>query len=160
MRHIVASVLFIGCLARPAAPLLAQGPGKPPTSACSLLTKGLVMQVTPYDKQALEVVMQIPPSEDAVGRSGSACEYGGIHLQVDPFTAETFERARQKTWLPVRDVGDAAYFRDNGGQWAELYIRTGVHVFTIQMDVPTGNTAESVKPNVIALARAILPKLR
>jgi hypothetical protein len=31
---------------------------------------------------------------------------------------------------------------------------------TIQMDVPTGRTAASIKPNVIALAKAILPRLK
>jgi hypothetical protein len=44
--------------------------------------------------------------------------------------------------------------------FAELYVRSGTHVFTIQMDVPTGRTSVSIQPNVIALAKAILPKLK
>ncbi len=46
------------------------------------------------------------------------------------------------------------------GQYAELYARTDARVLTIQMSVPTGRTTASIKPNVIAMARAVLPKLK
>ena len=57
-------------------------------------------------------------------------------------------------------VGDEAYFRDNRGEWGELYVRAGARVLTIQMDVPTGRTAAAIQPNTIALAKALLPKLK
>jgi hypothetical protein len=37
---------------------------------------------------------------------------------------------------------------------------TGPHHFTIQLGVPVGGTVESIKPNTIALAHAIIAKLR
>jgi hypothetical protein len=160
MRQIVLPLLVIGCFAS-ALPPQAVSAGKSAVGACSLLTKDLVMKITPYEKQALDRVAQIPPSEEPVGPSGSACEYGGIYLQIDPFASPTrLEEDGFVKWLPLPGIGDVAYFRDNVGEWAELYVRAGAHVFTIQMDVPTGRTAESIKPNVIALAQAILPKLR
>jgi hypothetical protein len=135
--------------------------GKRAVGACSLLTKELVTQVTPYEKQVLDVVTQIPPSEDPVGPSGSACEYGGIGLQIDPFGSPArIEKEFGTKWERVADVGDVAYFRNNIGRWGELYVRAGAHVLTIQMAVPNGRTAESIKPNTIALAKAILPKLK
>jgi hypothetical protein len=168
-RVVVASVLAVGCVAY-LGPVLrfqsAAADGKPAIRACSLLTKELVTQVTPQSKEAFALVIRIPPSEDALGASGSACEYGGIHLQIDPFPPATFERQREidhkrgLTWVPVPDVGETAYFRDNKGRWGELFVRTSAHVFTIQMGVPTGRTVESIKPNVIALAKAIDSKLR
>jgi hypothetical protein len=57
-------------------------------------------------------------------------------------------------------VGAAAYFRDNRGEWGELYVRSDTHVLTIQMDVPTAKTAASIQSNTVALAKAILPKLK
>jgi hypothetical protein len=144
-------------------PLAAQTPSSASTEApgaCSLLTKELVTRVTPLDKQALDLVMQLPPDEEPVG-PGSYCEYGSIGLEIDPFERPaTVERQLDKEWAPLPDVADAAYFRDNKGRWAELYARAGGHVFTIQMSVPTGRTTESIKPNVIALAKAIVSKLQ
>jgi hypothetical protein len=103
----------------------------------------------------------IPAAEEPVGVSGSTCEYGGVLLQVDPFTSPArIEETLAAKWTRVPGLGDIAYFHDNIGEWAELYVRAGERVITIQMDVPTGRKAESIKPNVIALAEAILPKLK
>jgi hypothetical protein len=121
-----------------------------------------VTQVTPHDKQALDLVLQVPPTEDSIGSSGSACSFGGITMQVDPFAPAVFERQRErdKTWVAVPGVGETAYFMDRSGRWAELYVTAAGRVLTIQMDVPMGRTALSIQPNVIALAKAILPKLK
>jgi hypothetical protein len=166
MRQVVAAllVIVIGYFARPAAtPLEAQGAGKPAVRACSLLTKELVTKVTPYSEEQKRLVFMVPPNEDSLGASGSACHYGGITFQIDPFKPESLDAMSKKygkAWVPVPDVGDAAYFHDNRGRWGELVARAGAHVFTIQMGVPTGRTTESIKPNVIALANAIIPTLR
>jgi len=161
MRHIVATLLLVGHVAPP---LVALQPARPASpggrpGACSFLTKEIVTQVTPHQKKALGLILQIPPEEEPVGASGSGCSYGGIYLQVDPFAVGRFEQLRDKTWVAVPGVGDGAYFRDNKGMWAELYVRAGQRMFTIQMDVPTGATSTSLQPNTVALARAILPKL-
>ncbi len=128
--------------------------GQPANTACSLLTKDLVVQFTPYDKKALDLVMLVPPSGDPAGSSGSECTYGGITLQIDPFSPATLEKQRDQRWQTVKDVGDVAYFRDNGGRWGELYAQAGSRVLTIQMDVPTGRTAMSIHANLVGLAKA------
>jgi hypothetical protein len=62
-------------------------------------------------------------------------------------------------WAAVSGVGDEAYFRDNG-RFAEFMGHVGTRTFTIQMGVPITSTAEKIKPNVITLANAIVPKLK
>ena len=69
-------------------------------------------------------------------------------------------------WVPMYDnrivvpgLGDTAYYVDNGGRWGQLYVTAAGRVLTIQMAIPMGRTAASIQPNVIALAKAILPKL-
>lgn len=161
MRQIVGLLLMMSCFTEVKAALSARGAQtKPAIRACTLLTKEVVTQVTPYDKKALDLVMLVPPMEDLLDASGSACSYGGITMQVDPFAPAVFERAKKPTWAVVPGVGDTAYFADNGGRWAELYVAAEGRVLTIQMDIPMGKTAASIQPNVIALAKAILPKLK
>jgi hypothetical protein len=129
--------------------------------ACALLTKDLLEKTTPVDTERFELGLMIPAAEEPVGVAGSTCEYGGVLLQVDPFTSPArIEETLAAKWTRVPGLGDIAYFHDNIGEWAELYVRAGERVITIQMDVPTGRKAESIKPNVIALAEAILPKLK
>jgi len=132
----------------------------PAFHACSILTKELLTQHTPLSKRAFDLSFNPSAHEDAVGKSGSECTNGGVTLTIDGFTAEYFEKTRTKEWKAVSGIGDTAYFRDNGGRFAELYIRTGSHVFTIQMDVPMDRTSESIQPNAIAMAKEILPKLK
>ena len=161
MRLIVALLLVMGCFIEVKAFQAARGAqtAKPAVRACALLTKEVVTQVTPYDKKTLDLVLTVPPMEDSLGASGSACSYGGITMQVDPFAPAVFERQKKNTWVVVPGLGDTAYFVDNSGRWAELYVNAAGRVLTIQMDIPMGKTAASIQPNVIALAKAILPKL-
>jgi len=133
---------------------------QPSLRACALLTREVVTQVSPYDKQALDLVLKVPPMENSIGSSGSACDYGGVTMQIDPFTPAVFDKQRDKSWSAVSGVGDVAYFADRRGMWGELYVKAGTRVLTIQMDVPTGKTAASIQTNVVALAKAILPKLK
>jgi len=156
MRRLIASLYVIVCLA----PQCGAAAAKGTLSACSILTKELVTQVTPYDKKALDLALRVPAREDAVGQGGSECSYGGITMNVDAFAPAAFERLRDQTWVPLPNLGDRAHFRDNKGRWAELYVLAGSHVLTIQMDVPNGRTAASIQPNVIALAKAVLPQLK
>jgi hypothetical protein len=162
MRQVLASLLLIGCVARPASAGPSQGAadGKPALRACALLTKDLAAKVTPNKNQ---VILTIPPSEESLGAAGSSCSYAGIELQIDPFTPANLDalyKDRGKAWTPVPGVGDAAYFFDNRGEYAELYARVGDRVFSIQMDVPPGSSVPAIKPNVITLAHAVAPRLR
>jgi hypothetical protein len=134
--------------------------GKPRTSACALLTKDLVDQHTPYSKESQAVLRQFQPEEEAVGTAGSMCSYMGVTFQLDPFAApQRLEADMAKTWTPSAGLGDVSFFRDNKGEWAELYVRKGNRVITLQVDIPDGRTAAEIKPNTIALGKALLAKL-
>jgi hypothetical protein len=159
MRRFITSLFVIGCLAAVAQSQDGAAAANA-ISACSLLSKELVTQVSPYDKKALDLALRVPAREDAVGQGGSECSYGGITMNVDAFAPAAFERLRDQSWMPVQNVGDRAYFRDNKGRWGEMYVLSGSHVLTIQMDVPNGRTAASIQSNVIALAKAVLPRLK
>jgi hypothetical protein len=171
MRQLIASFALLGAIG-PLGPALASNgepaAGKAGIRACSLLTKDLLTQHSPFEQappaerdQHRMLLGAIPPEEESIGPSGSACSFGGVYLQVDPFAAPAKTEADvAKMSTRVAGVGDVAYFRNNRGEYAELYVRSGVHVITLQMDTPQGRTPESIKPNAIALAQAILPKLR
>jgi hypothetical protein len=160
MPHAIMWFLVMGSVASWATAQSGSGSARSAVHACSLLTKELVTQIAPHEKPALNLMLMVPPMEDAVGPSGSACSYGGITLQVDPFPVATLERTVQKDWTPVPNVADAAFFHDNRGRYAELMLRSGPRVLTIQMDVPQGKTAVSIQSNTVALAKALLPKLK
>jgi hypothetical protein len=161
MRHVVTSLLMFVCIAPHAAASQAAA-GKPAIRACSLLTKELVLNVTPRKDTKMSFV--VPPMEEAVGASGSACEYGGIGLQINPFTpaglAEIRKSKTGQAWTAVAGLGDTAYFHENPNGYAELYVSAGAHTLTIQMSVPTGSTAAAIKANTIELAKALIPKLQ
>ena len=132
--------------------------GKPAPSACSILTRDLVMAHSPASKESLNLTLKIPPQEDKIGDTGSACQHGDVMLQINPFPVANFD-AMFSRMTPVSGVGDKAYFRDNRGEWAELAVLAGSRMFTLQMDVPKGKTAASIQSNVVALAKAVLTKL-
>ena len=126
--------------------------------ACSLLSTELMLKVGGIHKTMVE---HLKPEEELVGAIGTACEYASVRLQVNPFGKG--DRPRQPTgegWQAVAGVGDAAFFRPLGRQYAELIAWTGAHHFTIQFGVPTGGTPESIRPNTITLATAIVAALR
>ena len=170
MQNAIASSLVIGLLAASAAAEQARSgsaAGKPAIKACSLLPKELVIKVS---GAANKLVFDLPPEEESVGTSGSAWEYGDIRLQIDAFGPEVIDRtakaqergagsARTANWVPVSGVGDRAYFNADRN-YAELMGYVGRRTFTIQMGVPFQSTPETIKPNVIALANAIVPKLK
>jgi hypothetical protein len=60
----------------------------------------------------------------------------------------------------VPGVGDRALFRENGRDFAELFVQVGRHTLTIQMNVPVGMTPADIRPTTIALANALVPRLR
>jgi hypothetical protein len=161
MRRWLTVVLSIIVAAAPlwAASQARAGGGGARIRACSLLTRELLLKVTPSLNTRL--LDQFPPEEEEVGVNGTYCEYGNVGLQVNPFArAQEMRKSMEKEWMPVSGVGDTAFFRNNKNMYAELIVWTGANHFTIQMNVPMGTTAESLRPNTIALANAIIPKLR
>lgn len=171
MQQGFAAALVIGCLSAGAIADQAQSGGaarRERPNACSFLPRSLMEKVTPGPVN--KFVFEMPPQEEPLGPVGSSCDYATTGLQIDPFARPDEMRrnspdasrhnAPGKEWQPLTGVGEAAYFRNNGGRWAELIVWTGAHHFTIQMGVPDGSSAEAIKPNVVTLAHAIVDKLK
>jgi hypothetical protein len=158
MRQLVASALMIGCSLSPIAAFQAGAGGSAGggIKACSLLPKELVAKYWHGNKKVFEV---LTPREEAVGAKGSSCGYGEIELQVDAFPTDRIADVF-KGWTPVSGVGDRAYFRNNDNRFAEIVVVTGAHNFTVQLGVADGKTGDATKPEVIALANEILPKVK
>jgi len=160
MRLVVASLLIVASLVAPAAGgQTPTGSGQQALRACALLTSELVLTHSPTANKKIMDLM--PKQEDAVGPNGSGCQYGGVYLQVDPFArSEQLRQSPAKDWSAVTGVGETAFFHNNRDRYAELMVWTRNHHFTIQMSVPTGRTAESIRSNTIDLAKALMPKLQ
>ena len=133
MRNVVASLFVAGLFSLPVAADQGRSGGSPASpgiKACSLLTKDLAMKVSGGVNKA---VFDIPPSEEPAGKSGSACDYADIHLQIDPFSVSFVDATAQKdkTWVPVPGVGDRAWFHNNRDRFAELIAGTSIPVYAI-----------------------------
>lgn len=152
MRYVITWIVAIGCVTSPVAARL-----QPGVSACALLTREMVAPFT-ANKAMLDLV---PPSDESLGGSGSACDWGGVRLQL--FATPRANQTRTppvKDMQPVAGVGEAAYFRSNRDRFAELVAWTATHRLMLQVSVPMGKTAEAIKPETSALANAIIAKLR
>lgn len=156
MRGALAISVAVGCFA---ATTMAARPSAGGQSACSLLTKEVVTQVSPASPESLKLMLMVEPMENKSG-AGTLCSYGGITMQVDAVTPASMEKVRDQTWVAVPGLGDTAYFHDNRGRFAELYVQAGKRTLTIQMSPGTGKTVEETRPNTIALAKLLLPKLK
>lgn len=122
------------------------------------MSRDLVEKFDTGSKQTLKIMA---PIEAPIGANGSACEDGNIGFQINPFArAEALRKAPGKDWQPLTGVGDTAFFRNNANAYAEVMVWTGSQHFTIQLGVPAGGTVESIKPNAVGLAQAIVAKLR
>jgi hypothetical protein len=161
MRHVITSILVAGCVSSTAVAFQARAggaaAGAPAIRACSILTKDLVAPFA-ENKKVLDL---IPPEEESLGNSGAACEWGIVRLQVFPTAKDKQKRtAPNKEYQPLSGVGEAAYFHNNKNNYAELMFWTATHYLTLQVSVPTGKTAEAIKPDTVRLANAIIAKLR
>jgi hypothetical protein len=126
-------------------------------SACSLLTREEVKKHLPW----ASVLDQLKTQEEALGTYGSACTYPSVEVQVMSFRQGTLDTVKKMENVePVPGVGDEAYLRDNRGRYAELVVKVGNELLTLQANIPTGQKIDSVKPGVVSLATAMVPKLR
>ena len=99
------------------------------------------------------------PEEEALGNYGSSCNYPSVFIQVMPPPRERNKAPQAEGLVPLAGVGERAWFRSNRDRYAELYVVTRNHTLTLQANVPTGGTAESMKPRVVNLAKALIAKL-
>jgi hypothetical protein len=157
MRHVLVLVAVIsGITAQAAISQTGSGSaaGQPAVRACTVLTRELVAPLT-ANKSILDL---IPPQEEALGTSGTACQYGSVRLQL--FPGRGGKRTASAPGLqPVSGAGEGGYFRSNRDRYAELMVWTAKHSLDLQVSVPSGRTAEAIKPDVVALANAIIAKL-
>lgn len=124
-------------------------------SACSLASKEEVKKHLPW----VDVLDSMPLEEEALGASGSACNYPSVYIQVMPYSAKTIEFARKQPAVEtISGVGDEAYFRNNADRYAELYVKAGERLITLQANVDS--TVDSVKPSVVNLAKTLVKKVR
>lgn len=139
---------------KPQSPSVAQGQR---ISVCSLLPKEEVKKHIPW----IPLLDSMKPEEEPIGISGSSCNYPSVHIQVLSFSERFLETARKKGGLEtVSGAGDEAYFHNNSNRYAELYVRVGKHMLTLQANVPNDRKIESVKLGVLSLAKALVAKLR
>jgi hypothetical protein len=123
---------------------------------CGLLPKAEVKSLIGGGK----VFDMFPPEEEAIP-GGSSCNYGGVMVQVMAFTQGTIDAIKKLGPLEtITGVGDEAYLRNNPAGYAELYVKVGARILTLQRDLDPGKTVADVKPGVLALARALVAKLR
>jgi hypothetical protein len=129
-------------------------------SACSLLTTAEVKQFAPWAPH----LDQLKPQEDLLA-NGSGCSYPTVYIQVMSMSESGWKRwldgLKNETMEPVSGVGDEAYIRDNRKMFAELCAKVGAQVLTVQysLNEDQGETTQSARPRVIALAKALAAKL-
>jgi hypothetical protein len=177
MRYLITSLLVVGCVASTAGAPQSPSGGTTAGQACALLTRDLAMKVsTPAGKNELE---RAKPSEGGyegmtLVKGASACAYGPILLVLDGFARPAQIRTEMrdrggprdrsgtpiyKNHEPVSGVGDEAFF-DFNSAFANLHVWTGSRHFSIQMSAGYGDEAKELKPNVIALAKTVIPLLK
>jgi hypothetical protein len=135
-------------------PLQAQ-PAPQRIAVCSLLPKTEVRKHLPWN----DIVDRMPPEEEPVGTYGSSCNYPSVFIQV--FPVGRLVRGQPTTepgWQALTGLGDEAWFRPNGTNYAELYVKTATHTLTIQASA-NGNV-DAVRPGAVSLAKALLAALR
>ena len=157
-RQVAAVLSIVGLAGLLSQPLRAQSPAKPERiQACSLLPKEEVKKHLPWRA----MFDRMAPEEEPIGATGSSCNYPSVDIQVLPFSQGFMDSARKQPGgvEAITGIGDEAYFRSNPQGYAELYVKTGKHILTLQADVPPNGSIASVKPGVISLAKALVSKL-
>jgi hypothetical protein len=128
----------------------------PRINACALLAKQEVKKHLPW----LAALDAMPLEQDEIGTSGSGCGYPSVYVQVLANPQSMIDVVKKRGGFEtVAGIGDEAYFYNNRDDYAELYVRVGQRMLTLQADVRTGEKAESVKPGVLSLAKALVSKL-
>ncbi len=124
-------------------------------AACKLLPKEEVKKHLPWNP----ILDNMPIEEEPIGNYGTSCNYPSVFIQILPFSQGMIDSARKEGPLEtISGVGDEAYFRNNKNNYAELYVKSGKHLLTLQANGDDGKM-EAAKAGAINLAKALLPKL-
>lgn len=154
MTHFITAALITAGVFSMCPPfLLAQAP--PKISACALVPKEEVKKHLPW----IPVLDQMAVEEEPIGQDGSSCNYPSVFIQVLPFSQKIIDLVGKKGGLErISGVGEEAYFHNNKDRYAELYVKTGKHLLTLQANVQ--GKIEAVKPGVLSLAKLLSDRLR
>ena len=155
-RRVLLSVVLIGVAQNIAS---AQGPASG-SKACAMLTRQVVEKFSAASRKDVDPA---GPRELSLGANRTACEWGDVMLEVDPWPPARLEAMRQssgKDWEVIQGVGDAAYLHNVRDVVAELFVRVGGRTFAVLVNIPAGSTTAAFKPAIIGVANAIAPKLR
>jgi hypothetical protein len=148
---------IVAGLSRPVFPQQA-GPeaASPRIEVCSLVSKEEVKKHLPWP----DFADGLPVDEEPIGATGSSCNYPSVHVQVLPYSKSFVEAVRKgpSPLLAVAGIGDEAHFRNLRDEYAELYVKVGSRLLTLQADAE--GRVESVKPHVVDLAELYVAKLR
>jgi hypothetical protein len=132
----------------------------PTQHACSVLTRAEVRKHVPW-ADTMESIF--PQEEEDRFANGSGCEYPSVRVQIMSTSPDQWKRwvdaSKNPTVERVAGVGEEAYVRDNKGMFAELYAKSGQHLVSLQKSLKTGETTQTSKPRLIALAKAVVAKL-
>ena len=124
-------------------------------AVCKLLPTAEVKKHLPWRPQ----LDQFPPEEEAIGAAGSSCNYPSVMIQVLPGAQRMIDEAKKKGGLePVSGIGEEAWFHKNPNGYAELYVKAGKYVLTLQSNWDGKDPA--VKSGTLGLAKALLAKLQ
>ena len=128
---------------------------QPPVKVCSLLPKAEVKKHLPW----IAALDGMQPEEIAIGTRGSSCNYPSADIQVLSFSQGTMDAIKKQSGVEkLSGVGDEAYFRDNRGEYAEVYVKVGNRILTVQGNV--NNNMGAIKAGSVSLAKALVEKLR
>jgi hypothetical protein len=108
-----------------------------------------------------DIFDMMAPTEEPLGDFGSSCNYPGVLIQVVPFQRALVDASKKRLRLEtVTGVGEEAYFYENPAGYVELFVKVGPRMVTLQRSIGLGATAASVRPGVMALAKAVIAKLK
>lgn len=146
-----ALAVSLALLAMPAA-VQAQGG---PMPVCPLMPKEEVKKHFPW----IPALDQLPIEEEAIGTTGSSCNYPTVDVQLLPWSPHVVETLKKSGNVETAaGIGDAAWIRNNRGEYAEIFVKVGERLLTLQASIDGG--FEEAKPKLVALAREYVGKLR
>lgn len=133
--------------------------------ACSLITRADVQKATGQDPYV---------DPEPAGQGGWLCDIGVGELKVysGPKSWEAWEstlkgfKHDKDARVPAKSFGDRAYFfypkpdNEDQGNVAFLVAPSGNHTLALSLDAPPGKPAESMRPALESLMKAILARLR
>jgi len=148
------------CPADPLARDLPQAPGAryQVVKVCSLLSLAEVKKLAPWPSHVDAIAK---PQEEAIGSTGSSCNYPGVSIQVMVFRQSFIDTLRKAGPLErVSGVGEEAYIRNNRDYFAELVARVGPHLLTVQLSIGSSKTFDMTKPSLLEIGKVYAAKLR